>query len=427
MMCLVCSMRQRSPLVSRITEAPNTPSLFTPPRPKGTAMPEIVILAAGRSPIGRRGGALAGLHPASLLSQVQKSVVERAGIDPSTIGQVIGGCVTQMGEQAVNVTRTAWLNAGLPQSVAATTIDAQCGSSQQATALAASMVSSGAEKIVMACGVESMTRVRIGSTVATGPGTPEPPEYSEYFRWTHQFTGAEMIVDRWGLTRDDTDAFGLASQAKAAAAWDAGRFDSQIVPIEAPVLDEDGAATNESVTVLRDGGLRPTTREGLAKLRVVEDGGAHTAGTSSQISDGAAAVIVTTAEHAAELGIAPLARIVDQCLVGSDPEIMLTGPIPATQLLLDRNGLTIDDIDHVEINEAFAAVVLAWLSEIKPSDPSIVNPHGGAIALGHPLGATGAGLITKAVHALHEGNGHRALITMCCGGGLGTGMLIEKI
>jgi acetyl-CoA C-acetyltransferase len=390
-------------------------------------MSEVVIVAAGRSPIGRRGGALSGLHPASLLAQVQRAVVERAGIDPGQIGQVVGGCVTQTGEQAVNVTRTAWLHAGLPLEVAASTVDAQCGSSQHAMSLAVGLIRSQTMDVAMACGVEAMSRIPIGSTAGNEWGHPAPPAFEDHYRWTTQFDGAEMIVDRWGLSRDDTDGFGLRSQQKAAEAWAANRFDEQIVAIEAPVLDAERRPTGELRTVTRDEGLRDTTLEGLARLKPVTDGGVHTAGTSSQISDGASAVVLASAEAARRLGLTPLARVVDHCLVGSDPELMLTGPIPATRRLLERHGLGIDDIDHVEINEAFASVVLAWAAELAPSDFDRVNPDGGAIALGHPLGGTGTGLVTKAVYGLRGGGGSRALVTMCCGGGLGTGTLLEAL
>jgi acetyl-CoA C-acetyltransferase len=388
---------------------------------------EVLIVAAGRSPIGRRGGVLSGLHPATLLGAVQRSVIERAGLEPGQIGQVVGGCVTQTGEQAVNVTRTAWLAAGLPLDTAATTVDAQCGSSQQAAALAAGLIRAGTVDVAMACGVEAMSRVPIGSTAENEWGHPAPPGYEDRYHWTTQFDGAEMIVDQWGFTRADTDGFGLRSQQKAAAAWRAGQFDDQIVPIDAPVLDGDRKPTGATHVVDRDQGLRDTTAEGLARLKPVADGGVHTAGSTSQISDGASAVVLASAEAAKRLKLTPLARIVDQCLVGSDPELMLTGPIPATRTLLERQGLEIDDIDRVEINEAFASVVLAWNAELRPSNFDRINPDGGAIALGHPLGGTGTGLITKAVYGFQNDGGSRALITMCCGGGLGTGMLLEAI
>jgi acetyl-CoA C-acetyltransferase len=388
---------------------------------------DVVIVGAARSPIGRRGGVLSGVHPATLLGEVQKAVLERAGVEPGQVGQVIGGCVDQVGEQTMNVARTAWLGAGLPLEVAATTVDAQCGSSQQATSLAIGLVASGAVDVALGCGVEAMTRVPMGSTVANEQfGTPKPPGYEDRYRWTSQFEGAELIAEAWDITRDDTDAFGLRSQQLAAAAWEDGRFADQIVPIEAPVLDEHRQPTEQTHVVDRDQGLRETTLEALAKLKTVVPDGVHTAGSASQISDGASAVLVTTSATAERLGLQPLARVVDHCLVGSDPVKMLTGPIPATRKLLERNGMSLDDIDLVEINEAFASVVLAWQKELG-ADPDRVNPNGGAIALGHPLGGTGGGLLTKAVHELHRSDGKHAIVTICCGGGMGTGTLLEAL
>jgi acetyl-CoA C-acetyltransferase len=389
---------------------------------------EIVIVEALRSPIGRRNGGFAGTHPADLLGAVLGEVVPRAGLEPEAVGQIVGGCVTQAGEQAFNIARTAWLSAGLPLSVAATTIDAQCGSSQQATNLAASLIAGGAVDIAIACGVEVMTRVPMGSSAKNGPGRPTPKSYAGHYEFTSQFEGAERIAEKWGVTRDDTDAFGLQSQQRAAQAWTEGRFEREVLPIDAPVLGEDGEPTGDTRRVERDEGLRETTLEGLQKLKpVARENGVHTAGSSSQISDGAAAVVLATAERAQALGLKARARIVDQCLVGVDPVLMLTGPIDATQHLLERNGLTMADIDTVEINEAFASVVLAWEREIPGVDMSKVNPNGGAIALGHPLGGTGAVLVTKALHELERTGGRYGLITMCCGGGLGTGTLIERI
>jgi acetyl-CoA C-acetyltransferase len=379
-------------------------------------MTDVVIVSAVRSPIGRRGGGLSGVHPAELLGAVQRAAVERSGLESDAIGQVVGGCVGQVGEQAMNIARTAWLGAGLPLTVAATTIDAQCGSSQQATALAAGLVASGAVEAAMACGVESMSRIPMGSNADGSHGSPVPRTYEDHFRWTTQFEGAELVAERWGITREDADAFGLRSQERAARASSESAFDDQLVAI----------ATADGTTVTRDEGPRASTPEGLANLKPVSEGGVHTAGNASQISDGASAVVLTTAERAAAEGLTPLARIVDTCLVGSDPVLMLTGPIPATQRLLENAGMAIGDVDVFEINEAFASVVLAWERELG-ADPERVNPNGGAIALGHPLGSTGAGLITKAVHELHRGDGERAIVAMCCGGGLGTGMLLERL
>ena len=392
-------------------------------------MSDVVIIDALRSPIGRRKGGLAGVHPADLLSRVLGALVERTGIDPTEVGQVVGGCVSQVGEQSFNLTRTAWLTAGLPMETAATTVDTQCGSSQQATNLATSLVSSGVVDVAIACGVESMSRIPIGanSSKKLGLGVPIPKAYFGRYEFTSQFEGAERIAERWEITRADCDAFGLTSQQRAAQAWEEDRFDGQIVPIEAPDLDDEGNHLDTTHLAERDEGLRDTSLEVLAKLKpVAREDGVHTAGSSSQISDGAAAVLITTAETAERLGLTPRARVVDTCLVGVDPVLMLTGPIDATRRLLARTGLSIDDIDLFEINEAFASVVLAWAKEVG-ADIERTNPNGGAIALGHPLGATGAFLLTKALHELQRTGGDRALISMCCGGGLGTGTLIERV
>lgn len=378
--------------------------------------------------MGRRNGGLSTVHPAELLGTALEALIARTGIDPSEVGQVVSGCVSQVGEQSFNIARTSWLAAGLPLTTAATTVDTQCGSSQQAANLAASLVASGTVDVAVACGVESMSRIPIGSNSSKklGLGVPIPKPYFGRYEFTSQFEGAERIAEKWGITRQDTDAFGLASQQKAARAWAEGRFDTQVVPVTAPVVDEEGNATGDTREVTRDEGLRDTTAEGLAGLKpVARPDGVHTAGSSSQISDGAAAVLIMTPEKASALGLTPKARITAQCLVGVDPVLMLTGPIDATNLLLQRSGLGIGDIDVFEINEAFASVVLAWEKEVRP-DPDAVNPNGGAIALGHPLGGTGVVLITKALHELERTGGRRALVSMCCGGGLGTGTLIER-
>ena len=310
--------------------------------------------------------------------------------------------------------------------VAATTVDAQCGSSQQATNLAAALIAAGVVDVALACGVESMSRIPLGAAVSQGPGRPLPKSYFERYEYTTQFEGAERIADKWGVTREDCDRFGLQSQERAQAAWAEARFEREVLPIDAPDL-EDGKPTGTTHHVARDEGLRETSLEALAALKpVARPDGVHTAGTSSQITDGAAAVLLASASRAAELGLRPRARLVDQCLVGVDPVLMLTGPIDATQRLFARTGLTIDDVDTVEINEAFASVVLAWERELHP-DPVVVNPNGGAIALGHPVGATGARLVTTALHELERTNGRLGLVTMCCGGGLGTGTIIERL
>jgi acetyl-CoA C-acetyltransferase len=389
---------------------------------------DVVIVEAVRSPIGRRNGGLSTVHPADLLATVLRELVARSGIDPAEVGQVVTGCVSQVGEQSFNIGRTAWLSAGLPLTTAATTVDTQCGSSQQATNLATSLVGSGVVDVAIACGVELMSRVPIGanSSKKLGLGVPIPKPYFGHYEFTSQFEGAERIADKWGITRADTDAFGLASQQRAAAAWAEGRFDPQVVVVDAPDVDDEGAPTGTTHQVVRDEGLRDTSREALANLKpVARPEGVHTAGNSSQISDGAAAVLMMTADKAAALGLTARARVVDTCLVGVDPVLMLTGPIDATQRLLDRTGMAIGDIDVFEINEAFASVVLAWQREVG-ADPERTNPNGGAIALGHPLGATGAFLMTKAVHELERSEGSTALVSMCCGGGLGTGTIIER-
>jgi acetyl-CoA C-acetyltransferase len=387
-------------------------------------MNEVLIVSAVRSPIGRRKGGLSGLHPTDLLGAVQRAAVERADVDPAAVGQVIGGCVSQVAEQSFNIARTAWLAQGLPLEVAATTVDSQCGSSQQATTLAAGLIGAGIEDLVLACGVEMMTRVPLGANMKGG--SPLPKSYASHYAYASQFQGAEMIAKEYGLTREDTDRFGLRSQTLAIQAWKEGRFTREVLPIAAPVLDEEGKPTGEMRTVERDEGLRETSMEKLAALKAVEPDGVHTAGTSSQVSDGAAAVLLASPARAQALGLKPRARIVTTTLVGVDPVTMLKGPIPATRKVLKSTGLSIDDIDEFEVNEAFASVVLAWMKECGPN-PERVNPNGGAIALGHPTGCTGARLITTALHELERSGRRRALIAMCCGGGLGTGTIIERI
>ena len=391
-------------------------------------MADVVIVEAVRSPVGRRNGGLSTMHSVDLLAAVQREVVERSGVDPREIGQVIGGCVGQVGMQTGNVARTAWLTAGLPIEVAATTVDTQCGSSQQATNLAYALVASGVVDSAVACGIEMMSRVRMGSTIPKDPdsGKPVNKNYWKHHEYTSQFEGAERIADQWGVSREQCDVFAKQSQDRAAVAWAEGRYDTQVVGIDAPLLGDDGTPAG-SQRIARDEGMRETTLEGLAALKPTgRPNGAHTAGSSSQISDGAAALLLMSATKADALGLRPLARIVATCLAGSDPVLMLTGPIPATRQLLATSGLSIDDIDVVEINEAFAAVVLAWQADTG-ADPAKVNPNGGAIALGHPLGATGAILVTKALHELIRTGGRYGLVTMCCGGGLGTGTLIERL
>jgi acetyl-CoA C-acetyltransferase len=381
-----------------------------------------VIVQAVRTPIGRRRGWLAGLKPQAVLAHAQRSLIERAGIDAAEVGQVFAGCVTQAGEQGGHVGRYAWLYAGLPYQTGVTTIDAQCGSSQQAVHLAAALIHSDVVEVAVGCGVEVMSRAPLGSNVL--PARPRPDDWS--IDLPDQFTAAERIAANRGLTRDDLDAFGVRSQTRAAKAWADGRFDREIAPIEAPVLDDEGAPTGETRTVDRDQGLRETTREGLARLRPAMGESLHTAGTSSQISDGAAAVLVMSEGRAAAHGLAPRAVIRAQALVGADPYFHLDGPVAATERVLANAGMTMSDIDLFEVNEAFASVVLSWASVHRP-DMDLVNVNGGAIALGHPVGATGSRLITTALHELERRDATTALVTMCAGGALATATVIERV
>ncbi len=387
-------------------------------------MQDIFIVGAARSAIGKRGKGLAGLMPADLLGGVQAAALERAGIEPGQVGQIVGGCVSQINQQSFNIARIAWLSQGFPEEVAATTVDSQCGSSQQATSLGAAMVASGMEDIVMACGVEMMSVIPLGSNMAGG--APMGESYMEHYQPTSQFQGAAMIAEEYQITRRDTDAFGLSSQEKAIRAWEEGRFDREVVPLEAPVVDKEGNQTGEKRTVSRDEGLRATDLDSLAGLDPVPGQDVHTAGSSSQVSDGAAVVILASKDAVEKYGLTPRARIISTTLVGCDPVTMLKGPIPATRKVLDQTGLSIDDIDIFEVNEAFASVVLAWQKEVN-ADPEKVNVNGGAIALGHPTGSTGARLITTALHELERREGRYGLIAMCCGGGLGTGTIIERV
>ena len=387
-------------------------------------MSDVYIVEACRSAIGKRGKGLAGLKPADLLGLVQKAALNRAKVAPENIDQVIGGCVSQVGEQTFNIARIAWLSQGLPLEVPSTTVDAQCGSSQQATSMAATMVASGIEDIVMSCGVEMMSRVPLGS--AMKDGNPMGEDYGNLYQPTSQFMGAAMIAEEYQITREDTDKFGLDSQNKAIEAWKEKRFDREIVKIEAPILNEKFEPTGDRRTVDRDEGLRETSLDSLARLDPVPGQDIHTAGSSSQVSDGAAAVIMASRKACDRLDLKPRAKIVATTLVGVDPVTMLKGPIPATRKVLERAGLTMDDIDIFEVNEAFASVVLAWQKDLG-ADPDKVNVNGGAIALGHPTGSTGARLITTALHELERRGGKYALIAMCCGGGLGTGTIIERL
>ena len=368
-----------------------------------------VIVTAVRTPIGRRGGALSGVHAAEILGAAQTALLDRAGIDPAEVEQAAGGCVTQAGEQANNITRTAWLHAGLPHTTGCLTLDAQCGSAQQAAHLIAGLIAADAIDVGVACGVEAMSRVPLGANRGTDVGTPRPPTWDKDL--PNQYVGAERIAERRGLTREETDAFGLRSQQLAQRAWEQGRFDREVVPVAG---------------LERDEGLRETSMGALARLKPVVPDGLHTAGTSSQISDGAAAVLLTSQRRAGELGLRPRARILAQCLIGAELHYHLDGPVQATQRVLDRAGMTIDDIDLFEVNEAFASVPLSWMRMHKP-DEDRVNVNGGAIALGHPVGATGARLLTTALHELERRDANIALITMCAGGAMATASIIERL
>lgn len=385
-------------------------------------MSEPVIVAAVRTPIGRNRGGLAGLKGVELLRHVQLEVLKRAGVESGMVDQVIGGCVTQAGEQSLNVTRNAWLNAGLDYQVPATTVDVSCGSAQQANHLASALIAAGAADCVLACGVESMSRVPIGVNLTNGPGHYKTRDYPWDDPPRAQFGGAERIARREGFSRAVLDAYGVASQARAAAAWARGDFAEEIAPITAPDPTADGAVR----MVGRDECLRATSIEGLAALRPNVDAGLHTAGTTSQIADGAAALLWMSRERAEDVGLRPRARIVHQVVTGSDPYFLLDGPIVATRKLLSRAGMSVRDIDRYEVNEAFAAVVLAWQIAFD-ADPERLNVNGGAISLGHPLGASGARLLVSAVHELERTGGQYALVTMCCGGALGTASLIERL
>ncbi len=387
-------------------------------------MPNPVIVEAVRTPIGKRNGWLSGLHAAELLGRAQRGLLERAQLDPMLVEQAIGGCVTQFAEQSNNVTRTAWLHAGLPWQTGVTTIDCQCGSAQQATHLIAGLIAAGSIEVGVACGVEAMSRVPLGANVGTDAARRRPHDWN--IDLPNQFQAAERIAQRRGLSRHDLDEFGMRSQALAKHAWAEARFDREIVTVTAPELDGDGHDTGAKREVVRDQGLRDTTAAGVARLAPVLDGGIHTAATSSQISDGAAAVLLMDEQRARALGLRPRARILAQCLVGAETEFHLDGPVQATTRLLERTGMSVRDIDLFEINEAFAAVPLSWAAVHQP-DLDKVNVNGGALALGHPVGSTGARLLTTALHELERRDRTVALIAMCAGGALATGTVIERI
>jgi acetyl-CoA C-acetyltransferase len=390
-------------------------------------MGQPVIVEAVRTPIGKRNGWLSGLRAPDMLGAAQVEVVKRAGIDPGSVEQVVGGVVTSAGEQGFNVTRMAWLLQGLPYEVAGTTVDCQCGSSQQANHFVANLIASGAIDVGIGCGVEAMSRVPLGANAGAGVGRAIPEDLP--YDLPTQFVAAERIAEKYGITREDTDWLGLVSQQKAAVAVAEDRFAAEIVPVEAPVVGEEGPRgehTGERRVIGKDQGPRDTTAEGLAKLKPVLPDGMHTAGISSQISDGAAAVLWMSEEWAKADGLRPRARIVAQALVGSDPYYHLDGPIAATTKVLDKAGMTIGDIDLFEVNEAFASVVLSW-GRAHDVDWDKVNVNGGAIALGHPVGATGSRLITTILHELERRDATYGLVSMCCGGALATGTIIERL
>ncbi len=376
-----------------------------------------VIVDAVRSPNGKRGGWLSGLHAAQLLGQVQRAALERVGVESELVEQAIGGCVTQAGEQASNVTRTAWLNAGLSEQTGATTIDSQCGSGQQAAHLIAGQIALGAIDVGMACGVEMMSRVPLLSNIPEGLGGPKPDDWT--LDLPNQFVGADRIARRRSFTREDLDSFGLRSQQRAAAAWSEKRFHRQIVPITVP--GPDGSAVID-----RDQGLRETSMDALSTLRPVIDGGLHTAGTASQISDGATAAILMDESCARRVGLRPRARMVSQCLIGGEPEFLLDGPVQAAQRVLDRARMSMSDMDLVEVNEAFASVPMS-MAQMHAVDPDKLNVNGGAIALGHPVGSTGIRLIAAIIDELELRDQQFGLIAVCAGGAMASAAIIERL
>ena len=391
-------------------------------------MREAVIVEALRTPIARGKpvvGELFGFHPTELLAITQRAVIEKAGVKPEDVEQLIGGCVTQAGEQAGNLCRNAWLSMGTSYAPGGTTIDAQCGSAQQANHLVSALIKAGSIDIGIACGAEVMSHVGLGAHVYNGPGYFLPQKWP-WDSSPDQFAAVERIVQRRGITRADVDAFANESQRRAAAAWAAGHFDREVIAIDAPAFGEDGKPNGATRRVTRDQGVRATTLEGLAGLKPVKEGGVHTAGNSSQVSDGACSVLWMSREEAERRGLKPRARIIADVVVGTDPYYLLDGPVDATAALFRKTGMTMADIDLVEINEAFAGVVLSWAS-VYNADMSKVNVNGGAIALGHPVGSTGARLITTALHELERSGKATALISMCCGAAVGTGTIIERL
>jgi acetyl-CoA acyltransferase len=382
---------------------------------------EVVIVEAVRTPVGRghpEKGYYKDLHPSNLLAKAYSELISRSGIDPMEVGDVVAGCVQQWGEQSINIGRNAWLEAGLPQEVPATTVDRQCGSAQQAVNFAATLIAAGVCDVAVGGGVEHMGKNSFAKAgeIMGEYGMAFSKELMERYDLIPQGLSAEMIADRWEIPRSELDELGLRSQQLAQKATEEGRFEREMIPFQV-----------NGDTYVTDQGLRETTLEGLAGLRpAFKEDGKITAGNSSQVSDGAAAVLLMTREKADALGLKPRAKIFDIVTVGVDPVIMLTGPIPATEQLLQRNGMKIDDIDLIEINEAFASVVAAWQRELEP-DMDRVNVNGGAIALGHPLGSTGGRLVTTLLHEMERTDKEMGMVTMCCGGGIGTGTLIQRV
>jgi acetyl-CoA acyltransferase len=385
-------------------------------------MREAVIVEAVRTPIGKRGGLLRDVHPVELGAICLREVLTRTGLSAQRIDLVIMGCVSQVGEQGANVARNCLLQAGFPVEVPGMTVDFQCGSSEQAVHLAASLIQSEAADIIIAGGVENMSRVPMGSSFINGPGTPFTPEIMELHNIIPQGLSAEVIAERWDISRSELDEIGFRSHTLAARATQAGWFKKEIIPL--PVTLEDGS----QVMMDRDEGIRyhPSLEKMAALQPAFKEGGVVTAGNSSQISDGAGVLLVMGRDVARSLGVRPRARVVAQYFVGVDPHSMLTGPIPATREVLKRSGLTLQEMDLIEVNEAFASVVAAWQRELRP-DMEKVNVQGGAIALGHPLGATGAKLMVTLIHALERTGGRYGLQTMCCGGGLGIATILERL
>lgn len=378
-----------------------------------------VIVDAARSPYGRRNGWLSSVHAVELLGAVQTGLLERTGVEPALVEQIIGGCVTQAGEQASNVSRFAWLHAGHPEETAATTIDCQCGSAQQSVHLIAAQIAAGVIDVGMACGVEMMSRVPLLSNIPEGFGVPRPPSWKVDL--PAQFEAADRIAERRGFSRTDLDEFGLRSQQRAATAWAEGRLDRQIIPITVP-----DHAEGAPEVVVRDQGLRETSLAALGALKTIREGGLHTAGTASQISDGATAAILMDSERAAALGLKPRARLLSQCLIGGETSFLLDGPVQATRKALEKAKMSVSDIDLFEVNEAFAAVPMS-MATVHGVDPDKLNVNGGAIALGHPVGSTGIRLIATVIDELERRDKQLGVVAICAGGALATGAVIERL